>query len=331
MKNSELIKTLKNSVKPNKSAWVTEYALISNGEIITTNLNLFVCQKISIEGNFLIDTKNVLKICQKLDKDSDIEIKEEDKISLYVDGVAKFFFGKEDVKGFPEIPVTGDYLGNFKDAKNVKSCLNFVAKDELRPSMQCIEVGENIAATNGHILKFIKSNCPFEDSFLIPSFVVPFMQDVDYTMNKAKNDCGNYYQFHAGNHRVIFMVIDERFPNYMNVIPTPELSCTVDKKELIKQINLSLIVANKTTKRIAFDFNESVTLRSEDLDYNTEYKDTFQFIDSNINDLFTIGFNGDLMIKVLNTIEGDTVNFGMIAPNKGVLINGNNLIMPVVL
>jgi DNA polymerase III subunit beta len=262
--------------------------------------------------------------------------------------------------------VTTDLFKEFKDL------LNYTSNDELRPAMTGIGFitykGDfTMCATDGHRLKTVvipELHDPTEQSkegkqhFILPTKAAKILSDLKFgtaknpvnelvliqVRDEQKFDWKNKpttidrtnisFCFALDSFDVEFIVrnIDERFPEYFNVIPKKSTTqFTIDKKEILKQIDKAMLFANRTTHQIAIKLNGVNQISAEDLDYSNEYC-------ANLNGTYTgnpieIGFNAKFFKECVESF-GDTITLEMTEPNKaGVIRNENSLVlcMPVIL
>lgn len=131
---------------------------------------------------------------------------------------------------------------------------------------------------------------------------------------------------------VVTSNIDERYPQYWNIIPeTFTTKYTGDKAKFIKVIDKALLFAHKTTHQIRVTLNGSNKISAEDLDFSNEYSaevgGTYE------GEEIEIGFNANLLRDTVKSF-GDTFVMELRAPNKPVVIREGDklaLLMPVML
>jgi DNA polymerase III sliding clamp (beta) subunit (PCNA family) len=70
---------------------------------------------------------------------------------------------------------------------------------------------------------------------------------------------------------------------------------------------------------------------SRDLDYNHEYANKFEGLYRKDGDDIHIGFNGKYLMDILNDVDGDMVEVAMSGASRPSIINGQVLLMPVML
>jgi DNA polymerase III sliding clamp (beta) subunit (PCNA family) len=131
---------------------------------------------------------------------------------------------------------------------------------------------------------------------------------------------------------LITRVIDERFPQFWNVIPqSPQTKFTVDKKKFLSVLDKAYLFANKTTHQIRLGLNGVNKISAEDLDFSNEF--CAEVGGSYTGEPIEIGFNAELLKDVVSSF-GDEFTLEMTAPNKAAVIRSGNalaLCMPVML
>lgn len=131
-----------------------------------------------------------------------------------------------------------------------------------------------------------------------------------------------------------FRNIDERFPQYWNVIPDQSQTKTTytgEKAKFISVIDKAVLFAPPATKQIRLALNGVNKISAEDLDFSNEF--CAEVKGSYVGEPMEIGFNADYLKQAINSF-GDSFNLDLIAPNKaGVLRDDRNLVlvMPVMI
>jgi DNA polymerase-3 subunit beta len=140
-------------------------------------------------------------------------------------------------------------------------------------------------------------------------------------------------------------LIDERFPDYENAIPTNNPNVmTIGRTDLLNSLKRIMIYANRTTHQIRLSLKTSeggrpsLTISAEDLDYSNEANE--KLLCDYEGESMEIGFNAKLMAEVLSNLSAKMITLEMSAPNRaGLLIPADKeeyedilmLIMPVML
>lgn len=265
------------------------------------------------------------------------------------EGEAKY--SSDDAQDFPKVPETSEdmYIFAPEEIGELKGLADYMSKDETRPAMCGIHLGYNegklnLVATDGHVLKVV--NLPawdeaerHEQLAIIPRECVRILNLLikpthAVTIRKASNEHGDIQNlsFSFENVKVTCRNIDERYPDYWNVIPNESSTqLSFEVKPFVKLLDKTAMFANKTTKQIRLGINGSLKLTAEDLDLSKEYSGVFT--GSYEGKELEIGFNADYLRKVVLGF-GDNVTLEMREANRAAVIREGNtlaLVMPVML
>jgi DNA polymerase-3 subunit beta len=136
---------------------------------------------------------------------------------------------------------------------------------------------------------------------------------------KAEFTSSNAF-FSFGNIRMICRLIDERFPDYENAIPTNNPNTlTINRLEILSSLRRISIYSNRTTHQIRMKMAlNDLVISAEDLDYSNEANERLM-CEYNGDDL-EIGFNAKFLIEVLGNLSSKTITFELSAPNRAGLI-----------
>jgi DNA polymerase-3 subunit beta len=171
-------------------------------------------------------------------------------------------------------------------------------------------------------LNLLKSTLPSDNSNVI----------VEYNASNAF--------FHFNKIKMICRLIDERFPDYENVIPSENpIEMKIDRNEFLGSLKRISIYANKTTHQIRLKITGSeLTVSAEDIDFSNEAKETL--VCEHEGEDIEIGFNAKFLVEMLGNLHSKELTLKMSAPNRaGLLIPGDKdenedilmLVMPVML
>ncbi|MDO6391097.1 DNA polymerase III subunit beta [Pontibacter sp. BT731] len=249
------------------------------------------------------------------------------------------------VKGGSAIEIPSNVL-----ARAINKTIFAVSNDELRPAMTGIYVQlrtDNVTfvATDGHrLLRFRRTDITTaqEASLIIPRKAFTLLKSTlpsEATAVRMEFNQSNAF-FSFDNIRMICRLIDERYPDYENVIPVQNPNkLVIDRAALLSSVRRISIYSNKTTHQIRLKLSGSeLQVSAEDLDFSNEANErlTCQYDGEDME----IGFNAKFLIEMLNNIDADEISFELSTPNRAGLLmplaNEDNenvlmLVMPVML
>ena len=260
----------------------------------------------------------------------------------------------ENATDFPKVPsVSNDFSADISSevlARAINNTIFATSNDELRPAMTGVYVnlGEDnstFVATDGHrLVRYRRADVKSSNgsSIIIPRKALNLLKatlpsentDVSVSFNLSNA----YFKF--GNLRMICRLIDERFPDYDNVIPTQNnISMSIERSDLLGALKRISIYANKTTHQVRLKITGSeLQISAEDLDFSNEANERLS-CDHEGEDI-EIGFNAKFLIEMLTNMDSPKIKLTMSAPNKaGVILpaqmdNSEDilmLVMPVML
>ncbi|GJM61625.1 MULTISPECIES: DNA polymerase III subunit beta [Persicobacter] len=260
----------------------------------------------------------------------------------------------ENATDFPKIPVVenGHSIELSGDAMSraINNTIFAAGTDDLRPAMTGVFVNleedeATFVATDGHrlvryrkkevegasgasiiiprkALNLLKSNLPADESPVAIEF----------------NDTNAHFAFE--NLRLISRLIDERFPDYENVIPLDNTNeMTINRMQILSTLKRLAIYANKTTNQVRLSLKGTeLSVHAEDLDFSNEANETLSC--EHEGEDIDIGFNAKFLIEMLNNLNSTEVTFQFSQPNRAGLIIPSDqdededllmLVMPVML
>ncbi|MBL7853788.1 MAG: DNA polymerase III subunit beta [Cyclobacteriaceae bacterium] len=260
----------------------------------------------------------------------------------------------ENATDFPKVPsVSQDFSAAISSqvlAHAINSTIFATSSDELRPAMTGVYVnlGEKnttFVATDGHrLVRYRRTDVKSENgnAIIIPRKALNLLKatlpventdvSIDFNMSNA------FFKF--GNIRMICRLIDERFPDYENVIPGQNpIKMTINRADFLGSLKRISIYANKTTHQVRLKITGSeLQVSAEDLDFSNEANERLSC--EHEGEDIEIGFNARFLVEMLGNLDGEQVKLNMSAPNKaGVLLPAEKdknedilmLVMPVML
>ncbi|MBS9523969.1 DNA polymerase III subunit beta [Litoribacter ruber] len=260
----------------------------------------------------------------------------------------------ENATDFPKIPSVTNATTVDMSTEVLSSAINntifATSNDELRPAMTGVYVNlsstnATFVATDGHRLiryRRVDVASPDAASIIIPRKALNLLKSTlpseNVPVSVEFNSSNAYFNFN--NIRMICRLIDERFPDYENVIPVDNNNdMTIDRVEFMSSMKRIAIYANKTTHQVRLKLvGSELQISAEDLDFSNEANERLSC--EHEGEDIEIGFNAKFLIEMLNNISAKEVTLKFSAPNRAGLIvpsdKGENedilmLVMPVML
>jgi DNA polymerase-3 subunit beta len=260
----------------------------------------------------------------------------------------------ENATDFPKVPtVANDFSADVSSdvlSRAINNTIFATSNDELRPAMTGVymnlaEKSATFVSTDGHrLVRYRRTDVTSENgsAIIIPRKALNLLKatlpsentpvSLDFNLSNA------FFKF--GNIKMICRLIDERFPDYENVIPSSNnIRMTIDRTEILGALKRISIYANKTTHQVRLKITGSeLQISAEDLDFSNEANERLSC--EHDGDDIEIGFNAKFIIEMLTNMDSDKINLTMSAPNKaGVILPAEKdnsedilmLVMPVML
>lgn len=260
----------------------------------------------------------------------------------------------ENATDFPKIPVVED--GHSVEvpadilASAVSNTIFATSTDELRPAMTGVFLNLNgsnstFVATDGHrLIRYRRADVASgaKASIIVPRKSLNLLKSTlpsDNSPVTMQFNTSNIF-FKFNNFRMICRLIDERYPDYENVIPKDNNNqMVINRLDFLSSLKRIAIYANKTTHQVRLKINGGqLNISAEDLDYSNEANEKLLCEHEGAD--IEIGFNARFLIEMLNNIDSDEIIMKLSAPNRAGLIvpkdtNDNEevmmLVMPVML
>lgn len=232
----------------------------------------------------------------------------------------------------------------------VNNTLFATSTDELRPAMTGVYVNlkddnSTFVATDGHrLIRYLRSDVHStnQSSLIIPRKALSLLKNSlpgDRVPVNVQFNASNVF-FKFNNIQLICRLIDERYPDYENVIPQDNKNeMVISRLELLSSLKRIAIYANKTTHQVRLKITGSeLHISAEDLDFSNEANE--QLSCEHEGEDIEIGFNARFLIEMLNNLDSDEIILKLSAPNRAGLIVPKDsdsdedilmLVMPVML
>ncbi len=202
--------------------------------------------------------------------------------------------------------------------------------DDLRPAMTgvFVQIGTENAtfvATDGHrLVRYRRTDiqAAADTSMIIQRKALNLLKSclpADDVPLKAEFTASNAF-FSFNNIRMICRLIDERFPDYENALPTNNPNTlTINRMEMLNSLRRISIYSNRTTHQVRLKMEPGkLSISAEDLDYSNEANEKLM-CEFN-GEPMEIGFNAKFLIEILSNLVCKNITFELSAPNRAGLI-----------
>lgn len=334
---------------------------ISDGSLTITasDLQTSMITEMAIEasdsGNIAIPARILIETLRNLPEQPVTFSINEDTYSIEISSDnGRYKLAGENATDFPKIPEVSDgFSVNMSSEILMRALSNTIfatSNDELRPAMTGVYVSitdknTTFVATDGHrLVRYGRVDVAAEDNnnIIIPRKALNLLKSTlpgEQTAVRLEFNPSNAI-FEFNNIRMICRLIDERYPDYENVIPgNNDNHMLVDRQQMLSSLKRIAIYANKSTHQVRLKITGSeLQISAEDLDFNNEATERMA-CEHDGPDL-EIGFNARFLIEIMSTLDSKTCIMQLSQPNKAGLIvpedNEDNedilmLVMPVML
>ena len=307
--------------------------------VTASDLQTSMITEIEVEskesGNIAVPAKILLETLKNLPEQPVTFAIDEQTYSIEISSDnGRYKIAGENATDFPKVPVvSNDYSIDISTSvlsKVINTTIFATSNDELRPAMTGVymkvtESNITFVATDGHrLVRCTRVDIASENDseIIIPRKALTLLKStlpsenmdatIEFNMSNA------FFQF--GNVRMICRLIDERFPDYQNVIPEENpIKMTINKDEFLSTLKRIAIYANKTTHQVRVKITGSeLQVSAEDLDFSNEA--TERLTCEHENDDIEIGFNAKFLVEMLSNVDADQIELHLSAPNRAGLI-----------
>lgn len=357
------LSTIKGVITTNPVVPILENFLFEINEgtlkITASDLQTSMITEMEVEakqnGNIAVPAKILLETLSNLPEQPVTITVDEDTYSIeIISDNGRYKLSGENATDFPKVPeVTNGFSVNMSAdvlATAINNTFFATSNDELRPAMTGVfvkldETNTTFVATDGHRLvryRRVDVAADVTNSMIIPRKALNLLKatlPAENTNVSVEFNVSNAY-FKFQNVRMICRLIDERFPDYDNVIPVDNNNVmTIDRLDFLSSMKRIAIYANKTTHQVRLKITGSeLMISAEDLDFSNEANERLS-CEHDGGDI-EIGFNAQFLIQMLTNLTSKKIAFRLQAANKaGILVPVDKdenedllmLVMPVML
>ncbi|MEM9859388.1 MAG: DNA polymerase III subunit beta [Bacteroidota bacterium] len=314
---------------------------ISEGLLTVTasDLQTSMITEIEIEskesGNIAVPARILLETLKNLPEQPVTFSIDEDSYSIEISSDnGRYKLAGENATDFPKVPTVTDDFSVSLSTDVLSSAINntifATSNDELRPAMTGVymnltDTNTTFVSTDGHrLIRYRRVDVASEDgnAIIIPRKALNLLKSTLPTENTSIsiefNVSNAFFKFN--NIKMICRLIDERYPDYENVIPLDNNNkMVIDRSELLSSLKRIAIYANKTTHQVRLKINGSeLQISAEDLDFSNEANERLSC--EHDGEDIEIGFNARFLIEMLNNSSSSKVQLSLSEPNKAGLI-----------
>ncbi|CAN5198887.1 DNA polymerase III subunit beta [soil metagenome] len=223
------------------------------------------------------------------------------------------------------VDISSDVLSNA-----ITNTIFATSNDDLRPAMSGVffnisDTNTTFVATDGHrLVRYRRVDVASENSnsIIIPRKALNLLKASlpaeNTNVNIEFNNAVAFFRFN--NIQMICRLIDERFPDYENVIPINNPNTiSINRLELLGSLRRIAIYANKTTHQVRLKITgNEFQVSAEDLDFSNEANERLNC--EHDGEDIEIGFNARFLIEMVNNIHSKDIEIRLSEPNRAGLI-----------
>ena len=334
---------------------------IEDGKLIITasDLQTSMITELEVEakesGSIAVPAKILLETLKNLPEQPVTFSIDENTYSIEISSDnGRYKLAGENSSDFPKIPeVTDGFNVDISSDVLSSAIVNSIfatSNDELRPAMTGVylnlsSTNATFVATDGHrLIRYRRVDVASEadHAIIIPRKALNLLKTTLPSVNSnviVEFNMANAF-FHFNNIKMICRLIDERFPDYENVIPADnDNHMSINRLEILNSLKRISIYANRTTNQVRLKITGSeLQISAEDLDFSNEANERLSC--EHDGEDIEIGFNARFLIEMLNNLDSKEITLQLSEPNRAGLIvpkekNDNEdilmLVMPVML
>ena len=315
---------------------------ITNGKLKVTasDLQTSIITEISldIEGStsIAVPAKILLDTLKNLpDQPISFDVNESAYSILIKSNTGQYNLAGENAADFPRLPeITNKssiHLPSDILKKSIQQTIIATSHDDLKPAINGVymvfqEGNMTFVATDIHrLVRYTRNDVPTieQSPFILPRKTLVLLnallpidkQEVQITFG------GNSVYIKIANLVMVSRLIDERYPDYENVIPkNNNNTLVINRLSLLTTLRRIIIYTNKITHQVKFTLKkQTLEVLAEDFNFDNKAKEQLDCVYVGESDL-EIGFNGKSLIELLHNLTATEVTFSFSQANKAVII-----------
>ena len=316
---------------------------IQNGNLLITasDLQTSVLVELQVEskedGSVAIPAKILIETLKNLPEQPVTFSIDEQNYNIEINSDnGRYKLAGENSADFPKVPEVNDGYPSVLDSNVLNSAISntifSTSTDELRPAMTGVffklsSQSCSFVSTDGHrLVKYIRNDVigdEVEHDMILPRKSLNLLKSILPTEKaseiKLEFNAANAF-FSYENVKMVCRLIDERYPDYENVIPSDNSNIiTLVKSDILSSLKRISIYANKTTNQVRLKISGSeILISAEDLDFSNEANERISC--EHDGEDIEIGFNAKFLIEMLSNLNSEKISFKLSEPNKAGLI-----------
>lgn len=364
--SSELVKTLSNIsgvIAPSPLVPILENFLFELDKTVLTvtasDMQTVMVSEITVDSSdkvsVAIPAKLLMDTVRSLpEQPLTVNISEETFGMEIVTANGRFKISGENPIDFPRAPKVNKNFNIELDSHVLASAINntifATSSDDLRPAMTGVyvdinEEGTTFVATDGHrLIRYKREDIKSATAttMILPrkalNLIKTSLPSETVPVTTEFSNSNAFFSF--GNIKLICRLIDERYPDYENVIPKNNPNTLViERARFLSTLKRIAIFSNKTTHQIRLKLTaEELVISAEDLDYSNEAVERIAC--EYTGEELEIGFNAKFLAEMLGNLSSPKITMELSVPNRAGLIIPSEkeeneeillLVMPVML
>jgi DNA polymerase-3 subunit beta len=328
---------------------------VSPGELslTSTDLEIEMRTEVSVDGSepgeTTVPARKFLDICRSLTDGAMLDFTLGNERATLRAGKSRFVLSTLPAAEFPGIEVSNE-TARFNVPQKVLR--NGILRTQFAMAQQDVRyylngmlmevLGDrvNLVATDGHRLALsrlgISDKTEKDQSVIIPRKGV---QELSRLLGESEGNAeivlgSNFIQVNTADMRFTSKLIDGRFPDYQNVIPSSGTRSAVCEREALRQaLSRVSILSNEKYRGVRLRFGGD-TLRI--FAHNPEQEEAEEEIAVDFTgDELEVGFNVTYLLDALGACEGEQVQLSLMDANSSCLIHGvgdqdsKHIVMPI--
>jgi len=314
---------------------------IESGRLIITasDLQTSMITELDVEakesGSIAVPAKILMETLKNLPEQPITFSINEDTYSIELSSdIGRYKLAGENAMDYPKMPeVTNGFSVDISShilSSAISNTIFATSNDELRLAMtgvycQLSPTNTTFVATDGHrLIRYRRVDVASENehAIIIPRKALNLLKTTLPSENSnvvMEFNKSNAF-FHFNNIKMICRLIDERYPDYQNVIPlNNENTMTIARLELLNSLKRISIYANKSTNQVRVKITGSeIQISAEDLDFSNEANERLSC--EHDGEDIEIGFNARLLIELLSNIDSKEISLKLSEPNRAGLV-----------